>query len=120
MASPRNGVNVEATSVTNGSSKENEIDREKVCPLLLRVFCANSRHNNLSDYNRGKYGVSLISFLNCCFIIECFIEKNYCLQVNVCHYYNAEKQFDAPFTSIEDQHDFFKRKVSFGNNTHTI
>jgi hypothetical protein len=57
MASPRNGVNVEAS--VNGSSKDNEIDREKVCPLLLRVFCANSRHNNLSDYNRGKYTVSL-------------------------------------------------------------
>jgi len=52
MASPRNGVNVE--TAINGSSKDNEIDREKVCPLLLRVFCANSRHNNLSDYNRGK------------------------------------------------------------------
>ena len=111
MASPRNGVNVEAS--VNGSSKDNEIDREKVCPLLLRVFCANSRHNNLSDYNRGKYAVSLIPSLHYCFsIIECFIEKNNCLQVNVCPYYNAEKQFDAPFTSIEDQHDFFKRKVS--------
>ena len=50
MASPRNGVN---DTPTNGS-KEGEIDREKVCPLLLRVFCANSRHNNLTDYNRGK------------------------------------------------------------------
>ena len=49
--SPRNGVN---DTPTNGSSKEGEIDREKVCPLLLRVFCANSRHNNLTDYNRGK------------------------------------------------------------------
>ena len=53
MASPRNGVSNE-TSVNGGSAKDNEIDREKVCPLLLRVFCANSRHNNLSDYNRGK------------------------------------------------------------------
>jgi len=53
MASPRNGVNND-TSVNGGSAKDNEIDREKVCPLLLRVFCANSRHNNLSDYNRGK------------------------------------------------------------------
>ena len=118
MASPRNGVNVEAS--VNGSSKDNEIDREKVCPLLLRVFCANSRHNNLSDYNRGMCAVSLIPSLNYCFIIECFIEKDNCLQVNVWPYYNAEKQFDAPFTSIEDLHDFFKRKVSFGNNTHTI
>ena len=54
MESPRNGVN---DTPTNGS-KEGEIDREKVCPLLLRVFCANSRHNNLTDYNRGK--ISLI------------------------------------------------------------
>merc|ERR1712115_218022 len=38
----------------NGNKEGGEIDREKVCPLLLRVFCANSRHNNLSDYNRGK------------------------------------------------------------------
>ena len=51
-----------------------------------------------------------------CFIIECFIEKDNCLQVNVWPYYNAEKQFDAPFTSIEDQHDFFKRKVSVLND----
>merc|ERR1712018_321886 len=50
MASPRRGVD---DTPTNGS-KEGEIDREKVCPLLLRVFCANSRHNNLTDYNRGK------------------------------------------------------------------
>jgi len=55
MASPRNGVNNDTTSVNGGgSAKDNEIDREKVCPLLLRVFCANSRHNNLTDYNRGK------------------------------------------------------------------
>ena len=57
--SPRNGVN---DTPTNGSSKEGEIDREKVCPLLLRVFCANSRHNNLTDYNRGKI-ISMIYIL---------------------------------------------------------
>ena len=57
--SPRNGVN---DTPTNGSSKEGEIDREKVCPLLLRVFCANSRHNNLTDYNRGKI-ISMIHIL---------------------------------------------------------
>ena len=38
------------------------------------------------------------------------------MQVNVWPYYNAEKQFDAPFTSTEDQHDFFKRKVSVLND----
>merc|ERR1712223_1339739 len=38
----------------NGNNEGGEIDREKVCPLLLRVFCATSRHNNLLDYNLGK------------------------------------------------------------------
>ena len=30
-------------------------DREKTCPLLLRVFCSQQRHNNMSEYMRGKY-----------------------------------------------------------------
>ena len=30
------------------------IDREKVCPLLLRVFCSATRHNNLVEYNKGE------------------------------------------------------------------
>lgn len=30
------------------------IDREKVCPLLLRIFCSNGRHNSPSDYERGQ------------------------------------------------------------------
>ena len=29
-------------------------DREKTCPLLLRVFCSNHRHNNMSEYMRGN------------------------------------------------------------------
>lgn len=29
------------------------VDREKTCPLLLRVFTSNNRHNQLSDYARG-------------------------------------------------------------------
>jgi len=29
------------------------IDREKTCPLLLRVFCNTGRHSQLSDYSRG-------------------------------------------------------------------
>ncbi|VDM66577.1 unnamed protein product [Strongylus vulgaris] len=32
---------------------EKPVDREKTCPLLLRVFCANGRHNPISDYMRG-------------------------------------------------------------------
>merc|ERR1719209_1888607 len=31
------------------------VDREKTCPLLLRVFCNQARHNNMSEYMRGKY-----------------------------------------------------------------
>lgn len=33
---------------------EKPVDREKTCPLLLRVFCANGRHNPLSEYGRGN------------------------------------------------------------------
>ncbi|CAI4230720.1 unnamed protein product [Auanema sp. JU1783] len=40
---------VSQVSVNN----EKPIDREKICPLLLRVFCANGRHNSLQDYGRG-------------------------------------------------------------------
>uniref|UniRef100_A0A914WNN5 18 kDa Sin3-associated polypeptide n=1 Tax=Plectus sambesii TaxID=2011161 RepID=A0A914WNN5_9BILA len=36
------------------TQEEKPIDREKCCPLLLRVFCANGRHNPLSDYGRGS------------------------------------------------------------------
>lgn len=56
MASPPNrsgrtgfGANGNANDKGAGS-----IDRETKCPLLLRVFCASSRHNSLSDYNKGK------------------------------------------------------------------
>ncbi|TKR67518.1 hypothetical protein L596_023663 [Steinernema carpocapsae] len=35
------------------SSSEKPIDREKICPLLLRIFPANGRHNAMSEYNRG-------------------------------------------------------------------
>uniref|UniRef100_A0A1I7XX49 18 kDa Sin3-associated polypeptide n=1 Tax=Steinernema glaseri TaxID=37863 RepID=A0A1I7XX49_9BILA len=32
---------------------EKAVDREKICPLLLRIFPANGRHNPISDYARG-------------------------------------------------------------------
>ena len=35
-------------------AKKNTLDREKTCPLLLRVFCSTSRHNPMNEYNRGK------------------------------------------------------------------
>ncbi|KHN83986.1 putative histone deacetylase complex subunit SAP18 [Toxocara canis] len=34
--------------------EEKTVDREKICPLLLRIFCANGRHNPLSEYGRGS------------------------------------------------------------------
>ncbi|KAK3923046.1 Histone deacetylase complex subunit SAP18 [Frankliniella fusca] len=33
---------------------EKPVDREKTCPLLLRVFCRNGRHNSPEDYSRGN------------------------------------------------------------------
>ncbi|XP_071493073.1 histone deacetylase complex subunit SAP18-like [Diadema setosum] len=32
---------------------ENPIDREKTCPLLLRVFCNNNRHHRVEEFQRG-------------------------------------------------------------------
>jgi len=34
--------------------QEKPIDREKTCPLLLRVFCSTGRHNSLSDFSNGQ------------------------------------------------------------------
>ncbi|OXA65122.1 histone deacetylase complex subunit SAP18 [Folsomia candida] len=31
-----------------------KIDREKTCPLLLRVFCSTGRHNSPMDYTNGN------------------------------------------------------------------
>jgi len=33
---------------------EKPIDREKTCPLLLRVFCNTGRHHSLAEYSRGQ------------------------------------------------------------------
>ena len=58
MASPNKGGRNASGSGTNGNVNEKgggSIDRETKCPLLLRVFCATSRHNSLSDYNKGTY-----------------------------------------------------------------
>ncbi|XP_034253812.1 histone deacetylase complex subunit SAP18 [Thrips palmi] len=37
---------------------EKPVDREKTCPLLLRVFCRNGRHNSPEDYSRGNVPVN--------------------------------------------------------------
>ncbi|XP_015908795.1 histone deacetylase complex subunit SAP18 [Parasteatoda tepidariorum] len=33
---------------------ELSVDREKTCPLLLRVFLSKGRHHSLSDFQRGN------------------------------------------------------------------
>jgi len=33
---------------------EKPVDREKSCPLLLRVFCNNNRHHPLAEYAHGN------------------------------------------------------------------
>jgi len=33
---------------------DNAVNREKTCPLLLRVFCNNAVHNPVADYQRGR------------------------------------------------------------------
>jgi len=37
-----------------GKESEKSIDREKTCPLLLRVFCSTGRHNSLQEYSNGN------------------------------------------------------------------
>merc|ERR1712062_244624 len=43
-----------AMVVDDPRAQEKAIDREKTCPLLLRVFCSNDRHHPLSEFSRGS------------------------------------------------------------------
>ncbi|GAB6030618.1 Histone deacetylase complex subunit sap18 [Chamberlinius hualienensis] len=45
---------VESMIVEEKQEPEKPVDREKTCPLLLRVFCHTGRHHNLSEYSRGN------------------------------------------------------------------
>ncbi|GAB1602431.1 histone deacetylase complex subunit SAP18-like [Argonauta hians] len=45
---------VESMVVEDSKEPEKPIDREKTCPLLLRVFCNTGRHHPLSEYLRGQ------------------------------------------------------------------
>ncbi|XP_033739598.1 histone deacetylase complex subunit SAP18-like [Pecten maximus] len=45
---------VESMVVEDQKEPEKPIDREKTCPLLLRVFCSSGRHNPLSEFARGQ------------------------------------------------------------------
>nr|CAG4648370.1 EOG090X0HU3 [Moina brachiata]SVE93356.1 EOG090X0HU3 [Moina brachiata] len=49
-----------AVAIRNEENREQEkpVDREKTCPLLLRVFCAMGRHHGLGDYARGNVPTS--------------------------------------------------------------
>ncbi|CAF4851676.1 histone deacetylase complex subunit SAP18 [Pieris napi] len=44
---------VESMVVEEVKPAEKPVDREKTCPLLLRVFCSTGRHNSPGDYARG-------------------------------------------------------------------
>ena len=62
MSSPTNKNLRNSGGGTNGNLNEKGprgIDRETKCPLLLRVFCATSRHNSISDYNKGQWKVNI-------------------------------------------------------------
>ena len=37
-----------------GDNRDPPIDREKTCPLLLRVFYNTGRHHSMSEYSRGN------------------------------------------------------------------
>uniref|UniRef100_A0A069DNF4 18 kDa Sin3-associated polypeptide n=1 Tax=Panstrongylus megistus TaxID=65343 RepID=A0A069DNF4_9HEMI len=36
------------------TERDKPVDREKTCPLLLRVFCCTGRHNNPQEYRGGN------------------------------------------------------------------
>ncbi len=58
----RNGVELAGSSLAKTSSGSaggktgvaEAVDREKTCPMLLRVFCSTSRHSPINEYNRGE------------------------------------------------------------------
>jgi len=45
---------IESLVVEEKLPTEKPVDREKTCPLLLRVFCNIGRHFDLSEYQRGN------------------------------------------------------------------
>ena len=48
------GLAVESYIIDKPEAAEKPVDREKTCPLLLRVFCRTGRHNSPEDYSRGN------------------------------------------------------------------
>ncbi|XP_011454284.3 histone deacetylase complex subunit SAP18 [Magallana gigas] len=49
-----NMATVESMVVEEQREPEKPVDREKTCPLLLRVFNNIGRHNAMSEYHRGQ------------------------------------------------------------------
>lgn len=47
-------ANVESMIVEEKQPPAKQVDREKTCPLLLRVFCSTGRHHSLSEYAHGN------------------------------------------------------------------
>ncbi|XP_046747410.1 histone deacetylase complex subunit SAP18 [Diprion similis] len=45
---------VESMIVDEKQISDKPVDREKTCPLLLRVFCNIGRHHNIVEYSRGN------------------------------------------------------------------
>ncbi|CAH8568944.1 unnamed protein product [Schistosoma mattheei] len=39
-------------------SDDSSVNREKTCPLLLRMFCSTKKHNNVLEYSRGRTPVN--------------------------------------------------------------
>uniref|UniRef100_T1KN61 18 kDa Sin3-associated polypeptide n=1 Tax=Tetranychus urticae TaxID=32264 RepID=T1KN61_TETUR len=42
------------TAPIDDKNDDKPVDREKTCPLLLRVFLSNGRHHSPIEYNRGN------------------------------------------------------------------
>ncbi|XP_055374535.1 histone deacetylase complex subunit SAP18 [Condylostylus longicornis] len=47
-------ANVESMVVEEKQPSSKLVDREKTCPLLLRVFCSTGRHSSISEYAHGN------------------------------------------------------------------
>lgn len=45
---------LESMIVDEKSAPPKQVDREKTCPLLLRVFCNTGRHHSLQEYSHGE------------------------------------------------------------------
>ncbi|VDO41487.1 unnamed protein product [Onchocerca flexuosa] len=55
--------------------EEKTVDREKICPLLLRIFCANGRHNPLSEYGRGSTPANELQIYTWYIMLDCTLRE---------------------------------------------